>query len=163
MTYVDENTGAIYSDETFSADVDLFAAAQRSMADCPLFVGREQLSTDDIINRELTIISFDFAIKRKDEKNEDGSTHKVEVINPVTGQPEKYGVCIFAEYPNKYYSSGTVATKLYNTLCAATKGTPQKTSQLLAAQGGLVVKFYKPSGKRYITVDVLRKGTYKPE
>ena len=159
--FINDDTGELYDDSSFNPDVDLFSAAQAAMTDCPLFIGRTQLKTEDIIDKELTIIAFDFATKRKDEKDENGNVKKVEIINPITGKPEKYGVCVFAEYPTNYYSSGTVGTKLYNTLCAATKGTPEKTSAILAAQGGIVVKFYKPAGKRYFSIDVIRKGDYK--
>lgn len=159
--FVNDDTGEVYNEETFNPDVDFLEAAQSAMNDCPLFIGREQLKTEDVLGKELTIIAFDYAIKRREEKDGDGNTHKVEVISPITGKPEKYGVCVFAEMPTKYYSSGTVGTKLYNTLTAAFRGTPEQVSQVIRSQGGLVVKFYKPTGKRYYAVDVIRKGNYK--
>lgn len=123
--------------------------AQESTQLCSLMAGRTKLATDDVINRELTIIAFDFAPKF----DKDGTP----VVDPQTGEADTFGVVVFNEEPDAYYSVGKVFTKV----CKAWMGgfdSPAEASQALLAEGGVKVKF-TPSktrgGNNLTTVQIL--------
>lgn len=124
-------------------------AAQESTLLSPIMVGRDKLETDDVINRELTIIGFDFAPKF----DEEGRV----IVDESTGEVDTFGVIVFAEMPNKYYCVGTVFTKVCKTWEAAFSNA-KEASDALAAEGGVKVRF-SPSktkkGKNLTAVEIL--------
>lgn len=115
-------------------------AAQEATVACPLMTGRTKLSTDEVVNRVCTIVAFDFAPKF--DKAGDP------VIDEVTGEVDKYGVVVLSEYPDKYYSVGTVFTKVCKAWAAAYDGDCIEASKDLAEDGGVAVKFTRGTTKK---------------
>lgn len=124
-------------------------AAQESTLLSPIMVGRDKLDTEEVINKELTIIGFDFAPKF----DEEGRV----IVDESTGEADTFGVIVFAEMPDKYYCVGTVFTKVCKTWEAAFSNA-YEASEALAAEGGVRVKF-TPSktkkGKNLTAVEIL--------
>lgn len=117
---------------------DFKKAAQENTLLCRLMVGREKLDTDDIIDKELTIIGFDFAPKFDREGN---------AIVDENGQADVFGVVIFNELPSSYYCVGTVFTKVCKAW-AAPFATVEEASDALAVEGGVKVKFTASKTKK---------------
>lgn len=114
-----------------------------------IMVGREKLETEDILDKELTIIGFDFAPKF----DQQGKT----VVDSSTGEVDTFGVVVFAEYPDKYYCVGAVFTKVCHAWAAGFDST-QEASAALAAEGGVRVKFSASktkNGNNLTAVDIL--------
>lgn len=109
------------------------AVAQQATSLCPLMSGKEKLSTDDVVNKTLTIVAFDFAPKF----NKDGTP----VVDPETGEADTFGVVVFKEMPDRYYSVGVVFTKVCRMWAAGFDGDAEAASQSLAESGGVQVKF----------------------
>lgn len=107
--------------------------AQKATSLCPLMSGKEKLTTEEVVNKTLTIIAFDFAPKF----NKDGSP----VVDPETGEADTFGVVTFQEMPNKYYSVGVVFTKVCRMWAAEFNGDAEEASNALAESGGVQVKF----------------------
>lgn len=114
-------------------------SAQASTLLAPIMVGRDKLSTDDILDQELTVVAFDFAPKFDQQGNL--------CVDQSTGQVDTFGVVIFAEHPDMYYSVGTVFTKVCKGWVAAFNNDPVLASDALAAQGGVKVKFTRGKSK----------------
>lgn len=112
--------------------MDFRSIAQQSTSLCQLMVGREKLTTKDVVGKTLTVIGFDFAPKF----DKDGQP----IVNEETGEAESYGVLIFEECPDRYYAVGVVFTKVCQAW-AAGYTTPQEASAALAESGGVKVKF----------------------
>lgn len=104
-----------------------------------IMLGREKIATEAIINRELTIIGFDFAPKFDEKGNP--------IVNPDTGEVDTFGVLVFKEMPDKYYCVGTVFTKVCHAW-AAPFTSAKEASEALAAEGGVRVKFTPGRTKR---------------
>lgn len=68
--------------------------AQEVLTLSPLMTGREKLTTKDLVGKDVTIVAFDFIT------SEDG---------------KQYPVLNFAEYPEHFYTGGT----LLNKICSA--------------------------------------------
>lgn len=113
-------------------------AAQETTLLSPIMVGREKLETEDIIDKELTIVGFNFAPKF-DEKGRP--------IVDDNGTPDEFGVVIFNEIPDSYYCVGTVFTKVCKTWAAAFSSA-EEASEALAAEGGVRVKFTSSKTKK---------------
>lgn len=114
--------------------------AQEKTALCRLMAGREQLKTEDVLDKDYTIIAFDFAPNVERETGE-------LVVNKETGEVETHGVLVFKEMPGHYYSVGTIFTKVCDAWAAAFTS-PQEASEALAAQGGVKVRFKAGKTKR---------------
>lgn len=114
-------------------------AAQKTTLLSPIMVGRSKLETDDIIGKELTIIAFNFAPKFDKEGTP--------IIDDSTGEPDEFGVVVFAEHPESYYCVGTVFTKVCKTWAAAFSSA-EEASDVLASEGGVKVKFTASKTKR---------------
>lgn len=112
--------------------------AQENTLLSPIMCGREKLETSEVINKELTIIGFDFAPKF------DQNGERV-VLD--TGEIDTFGVVIFAEIPDRYYCVGTVFTKVCKAW-AAPFASPAEASEALAAEGGVKVRFTESKTKR---------------
>lgn len=106
--------------------------AQENTLLSAIMVGRDKVSTEDVINRELTIIGFDFAPKFDERGNP--------IVNPDTGEADTFGVLVFEEMPDKYYCVGTVFTKVCHAWAAPFESV-KEASDALAAEGGVKVKF----------------------
>lgn len=123
--------------------------AQENTQLCALMAGREKLSTEEVIEQELTIIGFDFAPKF----DKDGSP----LVDESTGEAETFGVVVFQELPGKYYSVGTVFTKV----CKAWEcgyDSPEEASKDLEEQGGVKVIFRNSKtkkGNNLVSVDIV--------
>lgn len=113
--------------------------AQENTLLSAIMVGRDKLETDDVINKEFTIIAFDFAPKF------DQNGRPVFVGD--TDEVDTFGVIVFAEMPDKYYCVGTVFTKVCHAW-AAPFSSPAEASEALAAQGGVRVKFTPSKTKK---------------
>lgn len=114
--------------------------AQESTALCKLMQGREKLETSDVIGKELTVIAFDFAPKFDQNGNP--------VAIPETGEQDVFGVLVFAEMPEKYYSVGTVFTKVCKAWSAGFGGDTDEASAALAESGGVRVRFSNSKTKK---------------
>lgn len=112
--------------------------AQENTLLSAIMVGKEKLETDDILDKELTIIGFDFAPKFDQQGNP--------IANEM-GEVDTFGVVVFAEYPDKYYCVGAVFTKVCHAW-AAGFSSPQEASAALAAEGGVKVKFSASKTKK---------------
>lgn len=104
-----------------------------------IMAGKSKLDTDDVINRELTIVAFDFAPKF--DKQGDP------IIDPQTGEVDTFGVVVFAEEPNSYYCVGAVFTKVCKAWMAGFES-PEEASAALSAEGGVRVKFTPSKTKK---------------
>lgn len=118
---------------------DFKRVAQENTLLSAIMVGKEKLETDDILNKELTIIAFNFAPKF-DEKGKP-------IIDSSTGEVDTFGVVVFAEYPNNYYCVGAVFTKVCHAWAAGFDSV-QEASTALAAEGGVKVKFTASKTKK---------------
>lgn len=115
-------------------------SAQAATLLAPIMVGRDKLSTDEILGKELTVIGFDFAPKFDQQGNP--------CVDQSTGEVDNFGVVIFAEYEDMYYSVGTVFTKVCKSWAAAFNGSAVDASDALRAQGGVKVKFTRGKSKQ---------------
>lgn len=123
--------------------------AQENTLLSAIMVGKEKLETEDVLNKELTIIAFDFAPKFDQAGNP--------VVDDKTGEVDTFGVVVFAEFPDKYYCVGAVFTKVCHAW-AAGFSSPEEASAALAAEGGVRVKFTASKtkkGNNLTAVDIL--------
>ena len=102
-------------------------------------VGREKLETEQVINKELTIIAFDFAPKFDQSGNR--------IVDPNTGEVDEFGVVVFKEMPDHYYCVGAVFTKVCKAWESAFSSAAE-ASEALAAEGGVRVKFTPSKTKK---------------
>lgn len=122
--------------------------AQENTLLSAIMVGREKLETEDILDKELTIIGFDFAPKFDQQGK---------AIMDENGDVDTFGVVVFAEHPDKYYCVGSVFTKVCHAWAAGFES-PQDASAALAAEGGVRVKFSASKtkkGNNLTAVDIL--------
>lgn len=113
--------------------------AQENTLLSAIMINRDKLETDDVINKELTIVGFDFAPKF--DKN--GGP----IIDASTGEVETFGVVVFSEMPDKYYCVGTVFTKVCHAWMTDFDS-PEEASAALAAEGGVKVRFTPSKTKK---------------
>lgn len=112
--------------------------AQENTLLSAIMVGRDKIDTNEIINKDLTIIGFDFAPKF------DQSGNPVMLPN---GEVDTFGVVVFAEYPEHYYCVGAVFTKVCHAW-ATGFSTPSEASAALEAEGGVKVRFTPSKTKK---------------
>lgn len=122
------------------ANFNFKQVAQESTLLCKLMQGREKLTTDDVIGKELTIVAFDFAPKFDNDGNP--------VADPSTGEQDVFGVVTFEELPENYYNVGTVFTKVCKAWASAFSGEAEAASAALAKDGGVKVRFTAGRTKR---------------
>lgn len=113
--------------------------AQENTLLSAIMAGKEKLETEEILDKELTIIGFDFAPKFDQQGNP--------VVDTSTGEVDVFGVVVFAEHPDKYYCVGAVFTKVCNAW-ASGFDSPKEASAALAAEGGVRVKFSASKTKK---------------
>lgn len=124
--------------------------AQENTVACKLMLGREKLDTDEVVGKVCTVVGFDFAPKF--------DTDGAPVIDPSTGEVDKFGVIILDEFPDKYYNVGTVFTKVCKAWAAEYEDDAEAASHDLAEQGGVQVKFVRAktkAGKQLINVVIM--------
>lgn len=112
--------------------------AQENTLLSAIMVGKEKLETEDILDKEMTIVAFDFAPKFDQQGKP--------VVNE-NGEIDTFGVVVFSECPDKYYCVGAVFTKVCHAW-AAGFDSPQEASAALAAEGGVKVKFSASKTKK---------------
>ena len=118
---------------------DFKKVAQENTLLSAIMVGKEKLETDEIINKELTIIGFDFAPKFDQAGNP--------VVDDKTGEVDTFGVVVFAEFPDKYYCVGAGFTKVCHAWSSGFTS-PEEASAALSAEGGVKVKFTPSKTKK---------------
>lgn len=118
---------------------DFKKSAQENTLLSPIMVGKEKLETDDVLNKDLTIIAFDFAPKF-DQKG-------APLINENTGEVDTFGVVVFSEFPDSYYCVGAVFTKVCHAWAAAFDS-PAQASAELEKEGGVKVRFTPSKTKK---------------
>lgn len=114
------------------------AAKTLSLSD--LMAGREKLTTEDLIGQTVTVTEFDFAT----------ITDK--------GVEKVFPVMIFSEYPNNYYSGGTLLKKMCEAWAAEYDGDVSAASAALSDEGGVKIKFSSgktKSGNNLTNIQVL--------
>lgn len=112
--------------------------AQENTLLSAIMVGKEKLETEDILDKELTIVAFDFAPKFDQQGKP--------IANEM-GEVDTFGVVVFSEYPDKYYCVGAVFTKVCHAWVTGFSS-PQEASAALAAEGGVKVKFTASKTKK---------------
>lgn len=113
--------------------------AQENTLLSPIMVGRDKLETEEVINKELTIVVFDFAPKFDQTGNP--------VVDEKTGEVDTFGVVVFKEMPEKYYCVGSVFTKVCRAWAAPFESA-KDASEALTAEGGVKVKFTPSKTKK---------------
>lgn len=106
----------------------------------PLMAGREQIKTDDLIGKEVTVYMFDFAT----------ITDK--------GEEKTFPVLLLKEYPESYYNGGTLLMKLCMAWAAAYDGDVELASKDLDESGGVKLRFKATktkSGNNLTSVEVV--------
>lgn len=130
---------------------DFRKSAQSATQLCELMAGREKLTTEEVIDAgELTITAFDFAPKF----DQNGQP----VCDPYTGEHDTFGVVVFKEHPDRYYSVGTVFTKVCKAWAAQFGGSAEAASVELGKSGGVRVRFSDGKTKRgnnLVNVEIL--------
>lgn len=122
--------------------------AQETTLLSPIMVGKEKLNTEDILNKELTIIGFDFAPKFDEEGRP--------VVDD-NGEVDTFGVVVFNEMTDKYYCVGAVFSKVCHAWAAGFDN-PEEASAALKEEGGVRVKFTSSKtkkGKNLTAVEIL--------
>lgn len=113
--------------------------AQENTLLSAIMVGRDKLETEEVINKELTIVAFDFAPKFDQTGNP--------VVDEKTGEVDTFGVVVFKEMPEKYYCVGAVFTKVCRAWAAPFESA-KDASEALIAEGGVKVKFTPSKTKK---------------
>lgn len=113
--------------------------AQENTLLSAIMVGRDKLETEEVINKELTIVAFDFAPKFDQTGNP--------VVDEKTGEVDTFGVVVFKEMPEKYYCVGAVFTKVCRAWAAPFESV-KEASEVLTAEGGVKVKFTPSKTKK---------------
>lgn len=113
--------------------------AQENTLLSAIMVGRDKLETEEVINKELTIVAFDFAPKFDQTGNP--------VVDEKTGEVDTFGVVVFKEMPEKYYCVGAVFTKVCRAWAAPFESA-KEASEVLTAEGGVKVKFTPSKTKK---------------
>lgn len=124
--------------------------AQESTLLCKLMQNRTKLETDDVVDKELTIIAFDFAPKFDADGNR--------MADPATGEMDTFGVVVFKELPDNYYNVGTVFTKVCKAWADGFSGSAEAASSELAKSGGVPVRFTRgrtKKGNNLVSVEIL--------
>ena len=113
-------------------DYNFRASAIKETILSDLMLGREQLTTEDIAGKVLTVSNFD--------------------IIAINGK--EYAIVIFKEYPDNYYNGGMVLTKIVLNWIDDFDGDIVAASTALANAGGVQFKFNvgkTKDGKRNLT------------
>lgn len=114
--------------------------AAKTLSLSELMAGREKLTTEELVGKTVTMMEFDFAtIEDK-------------------GEAKVFPVMVFAEFPNCYYSGGTLLKKMCQAFVAEYDGDIAAASAALADDGGVKLRFSAgktKSGNNLTNIDVL--------
>lgn len=113
--------------------------AQEQTLLSPIMADKTKLETEDVLNKELTIIAFDFAPKFDQAGNP--------MVDPSTGEVDTFGVVVFKEMEDCYYCVGTVFTKVCKAWEAPFENAAE-ASAALAQEGGVRVRFTQGKTKK---------------
>lgn len=122
--------------------------AQQETLLSPIMVGKTKLETADVINKDLTVIAFDFAPK---------FTREGDPMYDENGEVDTFAVVVFAEYPDSYYCVGTVFTNVCKAWMAGYE-TAGEASDDLRSEGGVRVCFKEgktKKGNNLVNVEIL--------
>ena len=133
------------------AKFDFRQVAQDSTQLCRLMSGRTKMDTEEVIAAGvLTIMAFDFAPKF----DKDGHP----LADPSTGEQDTFGVVTFKEHPDRYYSVGTVFTKVCKAWSEQFGGSAEAASVELTKAGGVQVRFSAgktKAGNNLVNVEII--------
>lgn len=116
------------------------ALAQNELTLSHLMNGRTQLTTKDVVDKELTIIEFDIASAC------------------IKGKDAVFPVIVFKEYPDNYYNGGALLAKVCTAWAGAFGGDIEIASSALKKEGGVKCKFAETktqSGNNLVNVEIL--------
>lgn len=99
-------------------------AAQKATTLSELMENREQIETDDILGKELTMVEFDL-VPGKDKQ---------------TKKDKMYPIMIFAEFPKNYYNGGFIFGKICEAWVADFGGDIKACSAALKESGGVHIR-----------------------
>lgn len=125
-------------------------AAQKVTSLSPIMVGRTKLETEEVVDKDLTVIAFDFAPKFDKTGNP--------VVNPETGEVETFGVVVFKEHPDKFYCVGTIFTQVCHVWADDYDGDIEAANSDLEKEGGVQVRFTlsrTKKGNNIVSVNIL--------
>lgn len=114
--------------------------AVKELSLSPLMAGREQIKTEDLKNKEVTVEAFDFATITDN------------------GEEKTFPVVLFAEYPEHYYNGGALLAKLCKAWAGLFDGDIEAASEALGADGGVKLRFRETktkSGNNLTAIDVV--------
>ena len=114
--------------------------AQNELSLSHLMSGREQLKTEDLVGKTVTVIAFDFA----------------SIIDK--GEEKTFPVLLLKEYPDHYYNGGTLLSKLCQAWAAEYDGDVESASTDLYNSGGVQLKFKNAktkSGNNLTSIEVV--------
>lgn len=122
--------------------------AQEMVSISPLAAGRTKLKTEDVVNKQLTIVAFDLVNKYDHGK----------LVVDDNGEVKTYGLVVFKELPDRFYTVGKVFTDVCCAWAKETNGDTVAASAEIEAEGGVPVKFYPDktnSGNNLTNVEIL--------
>lgn len=106
----------------------------------PLMAGREQIKTDELVGKEVTIVAFDFATITDE------------------GEEKTFPVLLLKELPEKYYNGGVLLSKLCQAWASEYDGDVEAASADLEKSGGVKLRFKATktkSGRNLTSVEVV--------
>lgn len=115
------------------------ASAQESTLLSKIMSNRTKLETAEVLDKELTVIGFDFAPKFDQAGNR---------IADENGEMDTFAVIVFAEHPDRYYCAGAVFSKVCKNWAAAFSGDAEAASSALSKAGGVKVRFTESRTKK---------------
>ena len=125
------------------ANFNFKQAANKELSLSPLMDHRDKVETDELYDKELTVIAFDFIT----------TTDK-------DGTPKTYPVVNFEELPDKFYLGGALLAKVFYAWANDPQfnGDVEECSAALAESGGVKFKFTRTktrSGNNLTKIEVV--------
>lgn len=120
--------------------INFKAIAENELTLSHLMNGRQQLKTEDVIGRSLTINAFDM------------------VCATIKGEEKNFCVVTFSELPDNYYNGGALLYKMCSAWAAACGGDIEVASEALRKSGGVQVKFSETktkSGNNLTSIEII--------
>lgn len=120
--------------------IDFRKIAIDNLSLSPLMSGREQIKTEDLVGKEVTITNFDFATITDN------------------GEEKTFPVLLLKEYPDKYYNGGILLQKLCLAWAAEFDGDIEAASNSLCDEGGIKIRFRATrtkSGNNLTSIEVV--------
>lgn len=102
---------------------DFRKIASKELSLSPLMANRTQITTDELIGKQATIIGFDFA-------------HMTD-----KGVEKVFPVLLLEEYPDRYYNGGYLLAKMCEAWAGEYDGDVEAASDALADFGGVKIEF----------------------